>query len=100
MESLVNWETLQIGQRIRFVARLVCRNLEGVEDHHLFQSADRSAQKLWVKGALLDKALVVLVGVVVHSVRPITVHVDADDRALSVPSCSQGLTKWWNFAVV
>ena len=90
MGSLVDWGSLQLGQRIHFVARMVCHYLKGVECNHIVQSAERTAQQVRVRGSLPFAAGVVILDALVVSVSPVSVHVDATTQVLPVPSSPQG----------
>ena len=90
MGSLVDWGSLQLGQRIHFVARMVCHDLKGVECNHIVQSAERTAQQVRVRGSLPFAAGVVILDALVVSVSPVSVHVDATTQVLPVPSSPQG----------
>ena len=85
--TLVNWDSLHVGQRISMVVHMVCRNLEEDEQFHISQSVDKQAKKVLIRGAMPDATMVALLNVSVSSLCPVEVRLDGAASTVPIPPC-------------
>ena len=83
---LPGWGTLIAGQRIPIVFTIICFNSKG--SWHLVQSSDRRGMKVWVNGTIPEASVVAGVELLVTSVQPVCLSVDARTVLVPVPLCS------------